>query len=237
MKKLNFTFLLLFTISIFSQSVVTKNNQTPFIEVIGKSEREVVPNEIYIDISLKERVEGGKKVSLEFLENRLKRVLKEIGIPLENLSFSDVNAVISKTGWFREDILSHANYTLKVNGAEKLKKTFDQFKKLKISEARITKATHSNIQSLRKENRIAAIKAAKEKADYLLSAIGEKTGKPIEINEINAHNGQEYAYANFSKSNSLYKSREKVLNFQVGRVVQFEKIKITASVYAKFKIK
>ena len=128
MKHLKFAFLFLFTTSIFSQSITTKNNETSFIEVVGKAEREVVPNEIYIDISIKERIENGKKLSLEFLESRLKEVLKKIEIPIENLFFSDVNAVISKTGWFREDLLSNANYTLKVNGAQKLKKLFDKLR-------------------------------------------------------------------------------------------------------------
>ena len=234
MNTLKFTFLLFFTTTIFSQSI-EKRHEISFIEVTGKSEIEVVPNEIYVDISLKERIENGKKLSIKLLENRLKEVLKEIQIPVESLFFSDVNAAISKTGWFREDILSTANYTLKVNGAQRLKLLFDQFKKLKISDANITKATHSKIKSLRKENRILAIKAAKEKADYLLAAIGEKTGKPIKINETNMHN-QYYAIANYSKSKSSYSSQEKKWSSS-DKVVQFEKIKITSSIYIKFKIK
>jgi hypothetical protein len=44
---------------------------------------------------------------------------------------------------------------------------------MNISEVNITKATQSNLIALKKKNRVTAIKIAKEKADYLLFAIGE----------------------------------------------------------------
>jgi hypothetical protein len=86
--------------------------------VTGIAEIEIVPNEIYLDISIKERSEKGKKLTLDFLENQLKTVLKSIEIPEKNLSISDVNAVLAKTGWWSEELFSVANYSLKVNGKE-----------------------------------------------------------------------------------------------------------------------
>ena len=177
MKKNSFLLFFLFTVTLFAQT----QNQKPYIEVTGTAEIEIVPNEIYLDISIKERTEKGKKLTIDYLENQLKSVLKKIDIPEKNLSISDVNAVLAKTGWWKEEVLSIANYSLKVNGASKLKKIFEHFKKMNISDVNITKATHSNIIEIRKKNRIKAIKIAKEKADYLLAAIGEQTGKPIII--------------------------------------------------------
>lgn len=232
MKKLNFVFLLLFSVNIFSQTSIQK----PYIEVTGVSETEIVPNEIYLDICLKERNEKGKKLTIDFLENQLKSTLKRIGIPEENLSISDVNSVLSKTGWWTEEIFSIANYTLKVNGAKKLKLLFESFKKLKISDVNITKATHSNIIKIKEKNRIAAIKAAKKKADYLLSAIGEQTGKPLIINEVNTGNDPSFVNANFINTNRSYASVSKLKSYN-NKIVQFQKIKITSSIYIKFLIK
>ena len=231
MKKNSFLFCFLFTISILAQTPVQK----PYIEVTGVAETEIVPDEIYLDICLKERNEKGKKLTIDYLENQLKSILKNIGIPEKNLSISDVNAVLSKTGWWTEEVLSIANFTLKVNGASKLKLLFENFKKLKISDVNITKATHSRIIELRKKNRIKAIQIAKEKADYLLSAIGENTGKPFVINELE-NNNQSFVNANFLNNSRSYNSISKIKGYK-NDVVEFKKIKIKSSIYVKFQIK
>jgi uncharacterized protein YggE len=231
MNNLKLIFFLLFSASVLAQTQIQK----PSIEVTGTSEIKIVPDEIYLDIQIKERTEKGKKLTIIFLENQLKSVLKNIAIPEKNLSISDVNAVLAKTGWWTEEVLSIANYTLKVNGAAKLKKLFEKFKNLNISEVNITKATHSNIIEIKRKNRIKAIKSAKEKADYLLSAIGEQTGKPIIINEI-ANNNQNFVTANFLNNSRSYNSISKVKNYK-NEVVEFKKIKITAAIYVKFQIK
>ena len=232
MKYFKLVFFLLFTSAILAQSTTQK----PFIEVTGIAEIEIVPNEIYLDISIKERSEKGKKLTLEFLENQLKTVLKSIGIPEKNLSISDVNAVLAKTGWWSEEILSVANYSLKVNGADKLKLLFENFKKLKISDVNIAKATHSDLINIKKKNRIKAIKAAKEKADYLLTAIGEQTGKPIIINEL-ANNNQDFANVNYLNKRSNF-SKVELTGYDVkNKNVEFKTIKITSTIYVKFEIK
>jgi hypothetical protein len=232
MKSFKLILFLLFTSAILAQS----NSQKPYIDVTGIAEIEIVPNEIYLDISIKERSEKGKKLTLDFLENQLKTVLKSIEIPEKNLSISDVNAVLAKTGWWSEELFSVANYSLKVNGADKLKLLFENFKKLKISDVNIAKATHSDLINIKKKNRIKAIKAAKEKADYLLNAIGEQTGKPIIINEL-ANNDQDFANANYLNNNANYSIMKVRGSSFKNETVEFTSIKITSSIYVKFEIK
>jgi uncharacterized protein len=233
MKKNNLIVLLLFTATIFAQT----QPQKPYIEVTGIAETAITPNEIYLDICIKERTEKGKKLTIDFLENQLKGALSKIGIPKENLFISDVNSVLAKTGWWTEEILSIANYSLKVNGADKLKLVFESFKKMHISDVQITKATHSNIIEIKKKNRIKAIKIAKEKADYLLTAIGEQTGKPLIVNEINTGNQSSFVNTNYINQNSSYSMIKVKSSGLREKAVAFEKIKITSSIYVKFQIK
>ncbi|AOW18475.1 hypothetical protein LPB03_13870 [Polaribacter vadi] len=238
MKNFKLIFFLLFTSAFLAQST----GQKPYIEVTGTAEIEIVPDEIYLDITLKERTEKGKKITLDVLENQLKTVLKKIGIPEKNLSISDVNAVLAKTGWWSEEIFSVANYSLQVNGADNLKQLFENFKKLEISDVNIAKATHSNLINIKKKNRIKAIKAAKEKADYLLNAIGEQTGKPIIINELannnnNNNNNQTFVNANYLNNNANYSMIKVRGNGFKDETVEFKTIKITSSIYVKFEIK
>lgn len=220
--------------SLFAQ--VHKTHQTDYIEVTGTAEKEITPDEIHIEICIEERMEKGRKVTIEKQENELKNKLSTIGIPLKNLSVSDLNANIAKIGWWREKVLASANYDLKVNDASKLKDVFKIFDDLKIKQAHINKATHSKIEELKKQNRIDAIKAAKEKSDYLLTAIGQKTGKPIEIREVDS-NYQAYAIANYvgnSYSNRKILSKE---SFVRKENIQFKKLKLSSSIYVKFRIK
>ena len=237
MKKITTLLILLISISVTSQNL--KPFEKPFIEVTGKAEKEIVPDEIYIDICLEERMEKGEKITIEQQENELKRELSSVGIPLKNLSIGDINAVIVKTGWWRKDVLAKANYELKVDGASQLKKVFKVFEKLKITNAYITKATHSKIEEFRKETRIKAIKMAKQKADDLLNAIGEKTGKPLVVNNISSKNQQDFVLANHtnrSVSKISYESEEQS-SYKKRSAVQFQKIKISSTFYVKFEIK
>lgn len=237
MKKIAFIITLLITTSLIGQTV--KPFEKPYIEVTGKAEKEIVPDEIYIDICLEERMEKGKKITIEQQESELKTALKNAGIPIENLSIGDINAVIVKTGWWRKNVLSKANYELKVNGALQLKKVFEAIEKLKITNAYINRATHSKIEEIRREIRIKAIKQAKLKADDLLTAIGEKTGKPIIINDLSNKQQQNYVLANHSnRSVSKFSSYEiEEQSYKKRSAVQFQKIKITATFYVKFEIK
>jgi uncharacterized protein YggE len=233
MKKIFLTLVLVFSIT---STLISQENETAYMEVTGIAEKEIIPDEIYIDIQLKERVEKGKKLTLDFLENQLKQELKSIGIPQENLFIGNINAILAKTGWWKEEVLSVAKYNLKVTNATKMKLLFECFKKLKINNVNIVKATHSKIKELQKENRIAAIKAAKQKASYLLGAIDAKVGKPFYVKENNIVPYQNrFANANniiirgISSINSKFKSEEK-------KVIQFEKIKLSSSVFVKFTI-
>lgn len=232
MKKLNLIFLLLLSLN----SIAQTQHQQPYIEVTGVSEIEIIPNEIYLDICLKERNENGKKLTIDILEKQLKSTLKNIEISEDHLSISDVNSVLAKTGWWKEEILSIANYSLKVKGADKLKLLFEKLKAMKISDINITKATHSDIIEIKKKNRIQAIKSAKAKADYLLSAIGEQTGKPAMINEL-ANSNQNFINANYINNTNSYSILKVSASGLKNKQVEFQKIKITSSIYVKFLIK
>ena len=116
---------------------------------------------------------------------------------------------------------------------------FLELEKLEITDAYISKVNHSKMDSLRKEVKILAIKAAKDKAEYLLTAIGEQTGKPLIIREVDGSSNQ--AYSNVSRGVS---SENLGVNYYTeknkdkeGNEIQFQKIKIKTSIYIKFLIK
>lgn len=113
-----------------------------------------------------------------------------------------------------------------------------ELEKLNLTEANISRVNHSKMDSIRKEVKILAIKAAKEKADYLLAAIGEQTGKPLVIKEneilpnLNLMRGNNTRPKDsFNNSDGYsFKSSDK-------EEIHFQKITIQTSIYVKFSIK
>ncbi len=59
--------------------------------------------------------------------------LKNLQIPLENLSIVDAESEYLKVNWSKKDVISQANYELKVENAQQVVSVFQLFDKLKAS--------------------------------------------------------------------------------------------------------
>jgi len=215
----------------------TEIEEKPFIEVTGTAEQEIIPDEIYINIVIREKYVNKEKVTIEMQEEKLKTALKEIGLDLKDLYLLDANADYVKVKWKTKDVLTKKDFILKVTNATTVGQVFQQLDKVEITDANIGTVSHSKIDSLKREVRILAIKAAKTKADYLLSAIGEQTGKPLVVKE------KENSYIDPSSLN-IRGSRSSETAYYVDGVkvkseedMQFQKIKIQSAIYVKFSIK
>lgn len=231
---------LLTTILTFGQANTTKTEEQPYIEVTGTAEKEVVPDEIYIRIIIREKYINKVKVTIEEQEEKLKSAIKSLGIDLANLNLSDANADYVKVRWQKKDMITKMDYTLKVSNATTVGQVFLELEKLEITDAFISRVNHSKMDSLKKEVKILAIKAAKDKADYLMTAIGEQAGKPLIVKEneilptrqlgsINGHGSR-------SESSEYFIDGVKVSGKEDNEI-QFQKIKIQTSIYVKFSIK
>lgn len=239
MKKIHQLIILAALASYLNTSAQTKpeGEEKPYIELNGKAEQEVIPNEIYINITIRERYVSKEKLTIEVQEDKLKTALKEINVDLKNLSLSDANADYVKVKFRTKDVLTKKDYTLKVNTATAVGQVFQQLDKIEITDAYISKVSHSKIDSLRKEVRIAAIKSAKTKADYLLAAIGEQTGKPLFISEVepaenyNRIAGRVGSYYNTRMVDGDEKDKD------ASGEIEFKKIKVECIMYVKFSIK
>ena len=89
MKKIAVLFLILISISGFSQNFTNQN----YVQVIGTAEEEVAPDEIYLQIIINEQDNKGKE-SVESLENKMIKKMKELDIDVdESLSVKDFSSV------------------------------------------------------------------------------------------------------------------------------------------------
>lgn len=232
---------LLTTMLSFGQAQTLTAEERPYIEVTGTAEKEVIPDELYLRIVIRERYVQKTKITVEEQEEKLKAAIKAIGIQTENLYLTNANADYVKISRQKKDVLTRKDYTLKVNDAPTLGKVFQELEKLEITDAFIEKVSYSKMDELRKEVHIQAIQAAKEKADYLLQAIGEKTGKPLIIKEEDPAYGTHYnVRSNVVFDESSYgtyfgmvegKNKE-----DLDDEIQFRKINVQISIYVKFAI-
>jgi len=231
--------ILLLVISSITAQGQTANPSTekPFIEVQGIADMEIVPDEIYVTIGLRERYDKKEKTTVEEQEKELLMLLQSLNIDTKNLSLTTANAAYVNVKRVGKDVITRKDYQLKLGDALTVGRLFEQLDKLDMDDARITKMGHSKIDSFKREVNIRAIKAAKEKAEYLLKAIDGKIGEAIIVRELE-QDAQPAMAANFSASQYANSTYKEGTNLIVPREnVQLQLIKIRASMYAKFAIK
>ncbi|UTW61599.1 SIMPL domain-containing protein [bacterium SCSIO 12741] len=226
-------FLILFSATSFSQEQKTE----PFIEVRGKSELEVTPDRIYLYIHLREKPESKEKVDINQLEKELRKALSDAGIDLSKLVLADASTSYQAIRRRKKDVVAQKNYRLLVTTANEVGLVFKVCDDLDINQAGIERVDHSEMAQYRKDIRIMAMKAAKEKADYMLEAIGEETGQALEVREDHNYFGQRGARYN-TLANVMMETSDGGGGDDYGSLpnLEFKSIKLTSEVYIKFAI-
>jgi uncharacterized protein len=235
MKQILISTVFVLAFSLADAQYIQPGQDKPFIEVVGNGEIEIVPNEIYISFTLKERMDGKKKISIEDQERELKRQLQKAGFDLANLSLSDASAGFVTVKRKKEEVLTSKNYIIKVVTTNEVADVFDVLDSLEALNADISRVAHSEIEKFRKEVKIIAVKAAKEKAGYLLEAIGESVGKPLMIQERESYDDV-MPIANY-RMKAMSAMAESEMAPEEMPELGFQKIKLKYSVFARFEIK
>jgi uncharacterized protein YggE len=122
---------------------------------------------------------------------------------------------------------------LKVSSTGKLDELVEKMDDEATQNFFIAKTSYSKMEDLKKELKIAAIKAAKEKAVYLAEAIGEHIGEAVTINEPVETTTGPVPYANYAVKMSMAEANDAtpVMN------VDFKKIKLQFEVNVVFALK
>lgn len=203
-----------------------------FIRVTGESERTVVPNEIYLSIVIDQNAAKGK-TDVNEVERKMVAALRRIGIdPEKQLQVGDLSGDLKTYTLRRDRMQTTKTYSLKLGSAKQLGEAYAALSDLGITDMNVTKATRSDLQSIKMEMRTEAMKNAQAIAETLAEAVGQKSGRAIYIQDNN------YFYnegpilmrtANFAakaESDSAAGTQQPDL--------QFQDMKLTYSVQVKF---
>ncbi|QJB34778.1 SIMPL domain-containing protein [Chitinophaga oryzae] len=226
---------LFFALSTFAQQA--DNKQVKKIEVNGSAEIEITPDELNLDISLKEYLKGKTKVDITTLEKQLVKAIADAGLPKEVLTIENVNGFNNEYFLRKKkdpvEFMARKQYRLKLTKLDKINDILGAVDAEGIESTRISSYTSSKMDQYRKEAKIKAIKAAKEKAEYMLAAIGNSIDNVIEVQEINTDNYADYRPQ--IMANAMYKSADAVGGG--APEIDFKTIKVRAEVRTVFSIK
>src|SRR5688572_5758461 len=224
MKKFFFTICTLIVASqlLNAQQWITDDRR--YITVTGSAEVNVQPDEIELDITLKEYGDDPFRTALNSIENQFFAILRKHDIPEEKVIFDNANYYWYYWWRYRNDSYKEKRYCLKLDKSTDFLALVKDLNIKGVSKIDIGSTTNAQLQELRKEVKIMAVQAAKDKATYLLESIGEKPGRVLAVEEVS-----DYGYNNYSMS--------KQSNMVAQTTPSGEEIENLATIKLRFEIK
>jgi len=178
--------MILIGFSSFSQT--EKNPYPKTITVTGSAEIEIIPDEIYVQVDLKEYDKKGQgKISIDKIKQDFLNNVKSLGIPDSLISIAGYDGFNGNPWWRKknkkEELYASIAYQLKLKSSKQVDDLVDRLDDNATQNFFIQRTASSKMTELRRNLKIEAVRAAKEKAGYLAAAIDEKIGEAVTINE------------------------------------------------------
>lgn len=244
MKKI-FILLFLSATAVTTQAQNDKNCCSPYhktISVSGAAEMEVTPNEIYVEIYLREyKKRGEEKVPLEKIKTDFISMCRSLQIDDSNIVVSDYQG-FNNYFYFRRskkqnpDLYSSVRYVVKFNNLVKLNEMADRLDDEAVQNFDIKTVTHSRIREFRKQLKIESVKAAREKAIYLTEAVNEKIGEAITISEPTEFSTSFYEKSQYSNVAYSQKKLDAAIDREIDSI-NYKKIKLRFEVTVLYALK
>lgn len=206
-----------------------------FIEVTGTADMEIDPNEIVVQIRLREFEENRTKVSLEKLDDEFLAAIKTAGIDRKRLMLSDAGARLSQIGRRDKDAFRSKTYQVKLTSGSELATFVEKINSVKVDQVVILRTTHTEIEKFKLDLKIKALQAARTKADLLARSINAEIGKPLMIRD---WENEVQPLDNTIVANVRLEAREYKGDIaEEEDPIAFKKIRLRAQINAQFEIK
>ena len=220
----------------FLVSAQTVNTETRFIEVSGNAEMEITPDEIIYQIDIEEywaeEFEEGTeykdyktKIPLEQIEDALIKNLRQVGINKNEITVRNIGNYWRPQG---KEFLFSKQFEVKITDLSKINKLVNIVDSRGVKRMNILKLEHSDMEKFKKQVKIDALKAAREKAKYLVESIGNELGEVLSITEVENVFSRPPVYSNV---------RTMAADVMTESVNQVQNITLSYQVQAKFRIK
>lgn len=201
-----------------------------YIQVTGRAEKEITPNQYFLAITINEQNSKGK-ITVEQQQREMTAALKALGVNVEKqLTIADMSSSFFK----KNNNLTTAQYQLELSSAEQVTKVYETLDKYGISDISISRVSHTDMAQYKKQVRIEAIQNAKQIAGELAEAVGQKAGLCFYIYDSNNDNEPI-----FYDNGMFMRTKAVTMNDSAEGAeapLQFKSIKLRYSVQAKFLI-
>ena len=152
-----------------------------YIQVNGRAEKEITPDEFYLQIIINERDSKGK-ISVESQQRDMIATLKRLGVDIEKqLKVANLSSEFFK----KNTSVATAKYQLQLGSSAEVSKVWQALDGLGISNVSILRVGHSKIEQYKEQVRIEAMQNARQSAAMLAEAIGQQIGKCFYIYDSN----------------------------------------------------
>ena len=136
-----------------------------YIQVNGRAEKEIAPDEFYLQIIINERDSKGK-ISVESQQRDMIAALKRAGVDVEKqLKMANLSSEFFK----KNTSVATAKYQLQLGSSAMVAKVWQALDGLGISNVSILKVSHSKIEQYKAEVRVEAMQNARQSAATLAS--------------------------------------------------------------------
>jgi hypothetical protein len=209
----------------------------PHIEVEAEADTLVVPDRIYVSITLNEADSKNKK-SVEEQEKQLETILKKLKINTDkDLSVLDYSSNFKKYFLKGQNILKTKKYSLLVRDAYTLANVIISLEEAGISNTEVEKIEYSKYRELLLELRIEAVKRSRITADKLVKPLNQKAGKALYISDMNYRGMGDYevqAQMDYSPEPRTYKKEGASEEFL--RKLDIKKMKFSVVVRVNYQL-
>lgn len=188
-------FITVLSIFIISAQAISQtnipNNINPYpktISITGSASLEIIPDEIFVQVDLREyEKRGSGKIDIEKIKTKFLETCKNIGIPDSLISIASYQGM-DRLYWLYKkrkapEMTASISYQIKFSNTKLIETLIEKLDDEATQNFFIVNRLHSKMEAYRKQLKIQAVKAAKEKANYLADAIGERVGEAISIQE------------------------------------------------------
>lgn len=213
----------------------THYTEKRYIEVSGNANLQVIPDEIYLNITLREFMKDNKtKVTTDDLEKQLSKAMKNADLPVDSLKVDKVSASL-QTYKKRKDkeVFASKTFILHTTELDKIADFLAEISETDISYLYIQKLTHTQIEELELQVKVDALKNAKTKAEALLNGLDEELGKVLSISETgSSYHNYDIVTVSGGKRKTSFET-----DFVNDIPQQFKPIELSYSIEARFEIK
>lgn len=201
-----------------------------YIEVTGTAEVEIVPDEIHYVIQIREyfREEfDGKskpeeyrtKVGIERIERELMQALTRAGIESAAIRTQEVGDNWRKPG---QDFLVSKTFDITLHDFGQIDRIVQNVDTKGINAMYIGELKNRDMLTYHRQGKIAALQAARDKAAYLVEALGKKLGGVVRIVEADAPGAMLPAQSNVMASDAASYDRFRTIHRKYSMLVRFE---------------